>query len=158
VVAAALLPASGCSFLVVDPPPEHPAPYDQITCTTSYAGPTVDTVLVVLHLVSWAIVGSSSGDAYGGAKSRNLAIQFDAPVLGAEIGAAIWGYRKVAACNELIASHGPNRQRGYPRAYRPPPATIEPRTSPPEPVIEPPAPATAPAPAAPRARQQTDEE
>jgi hypothetical protein len=174
-IAAALLPALGCSFSI-EKPPENPGYYEPINCTTSYAAPTIDSVMAVLNLVAIGIVGSRSGDALGGSSTRNVLVQFDAPLAGAQIGAAIWGFRKVAECRELIASHGPNRRRGYPHSYRPlAPATIEPRTpppapgieppaSPPEPVIEPPAPAAAPAPAAPpappapRARQQMDNE
>jgi hypothetical protein len=46
-VAAALLPAPGCSFVFIDQPPAEPALHQRIDCTTSYAAPTIDVILGV---------------------------------------------------------------------------------------------------------------
>ncbi len=158
-VAAALLPTSGCSFFVIQPPPEHPAPHESINCTTSSGAPPFDIILGVLELVSFGIVESI------GSKTSMTSFQIiAAPLAGAQIGAGVWGFRKVRACNELMASHGPYPPRGYPRAYvPPPPSAIEPRS--PSPEAPPPAQPTAaplgtaaPSTPAPRVRQQIDSE
>ena len=180
-VAAALLPTSGCSFLFLDRPKPDYGRYEKVDCTTSYALPTVDTVLALGHIVSIAVVQSSSGTAYGGQKSRDALGQADISGLILYGASAIWGFYKVNQCNQLVETHGPYQPRGYPRAYRPPaPSGIQPPAPPQEPGIEPPPPGGAPvptapaptspaapptpaptapaAPPAPRARQQVDDE
>jgi len=183
-VAVALLPTSGCSFLFLDRPKDDYGPFEKINCTTGYALPVMDTVLTLLHVISIATLQSSSGDAFGGQKSRDGLTQFDLSWMIFEGGSAIWGYYKVNQCNELIASHAPHHwQRPTTRPTTRPvepgiEPVIEPRTSPPpmppsdaepsptiEPTIEPPPRAPAPGPAAPPpappappVRQQVDQE
>jgi len=106
-VAAALLPTSGCSFLAVKPPPEHPAFLERVDCTTSYSAPTFDTLLGIVQLVvSVSVVGSSPGS------ERDALARFDTLFAAAQLGTAIWGFRKVSACNDLMRSQALFRPRG----------------------------------------------
>lgn len=164
---AALFLASGCSFMFLDRPHDSYARYEKIACTTSYALPGLDTGLVALHVASIAALGSASGDAYGGQKKRDSLIQLDVSWMILEGASAIWGYYKVAQCNDLIAAQGSYVPR---RTWRPPPRGIEPGIEPPAPPpamapppIQPrpvaPAPApTAPTPPAAPAPQKADDE
>lgn len=167
VVAVGLLPTCGCSYIFVNPPPEPPPFHERVDCTTNYVAPTIDILVGLAALVSFGIVESS------GSKTQKTLVQiFGPPLVGGEIGTAIWGFRKVSACNDLATSHGPHPSRGYPRTYRPPaPSGIEPPAPPPEPGTEPPPPSVsaptsappapanaAPAPPAPPVRQRIDNE
>jgi hypothetical protein len=163
-LAAAVLPPYGCSFLAVKPPPEHPAFLERVDCTTSYSAPTADILLGVVQLVV-AVGIAGSGSTYVGANQRDLVARTEAILAGAQTGAAIWGFRKVRACNDLMESQRPLQPRGYPRSYVPQSSDSPPLLPPSEAplavpkVPPPPAPATAvPVPPAPPVRQQIDNE
>lgn len=110
-LAAAVLPPYGCSFLAVKPPPEHPAFLERVDCTTSYSAPTADILLGVVQLVV-AVGIAGSGSTYVGANQRDLVARTEAILAGAQTGAAIWGFRKVRACNDLMESQRPFNRGG----------------------------------------------
>ncbi len=86
-VAAALLPTSGCSYIFVKPPPEHPGFHETIDCTTSYAAPAADIILGIAALVSLGVVESS-----GPSSQKTLVQIFGAPLAGAGVGSSDLGF------------------------------------------------------------------
>jgi hypothetical protein len=150
VAATALLPVSGCSFLLLDRPPDRVAPRERINCTTSYTLPTFDTLLSLAHVASIAIVQSSSGDSFGGSKGRELEAQLDVSSLIFEGASAIWGFYKVNQCTELMAQQvhyhlpKPGREPGIEPGMSPRAPNIEQTPPGQEPGIEPPKPGEEP--------------
>jgi hypothetical protein len=69
----------GCSYLFVQPPPEHPERADRITCTTNRAAPVIDTIFMTTNLASAVYVAGQD----------NVKNQGEAMVLGLTV-ATLW--------------------------------------------------------------------
>jgi hypothetical protein len=96
------VPGFGCSFLFLTRPRDEYATGEPIDCTTSNALPGMDMAFTGLHLASLAILASSSGDSFGGARARQAGAQVDLFWLPIFLGSAIWGYYKVDRCRDLV--------------------------------------------------------
>jgi hypothetical protein len=167
--ALAVLPGFGCSFVFLDRPRDY-KPSEKVDCTTSYALPTADLALALLHIASIAILASASGNSFGGDKSRQTLAQADIFWMIMNGSSSAWGFYKVGECRDIVAEDQGMRfqpvrvPRPRPRRIESPsesPSTIEPPAPAPAPAQEPsaaPAPAAAPVPQLPRVPQQVDQD
>ena len=110
----ALMPGTGCSWILINKPPPEPVPVTPpVVCTTSVASPVVDTVLAVAALgtgiAAIAMSSESSGSCTGIGCVDLSGLNTAGVVAGAVIGAAAiplafsagYGYSTTAECREL---------------------------------------------------------
>jgi len=98
------LPASGCSFVLAQRPPERGDRRGTFDCTSSYAFPDIDTGIAIggagLMAVSGAVPGLGRGEA--------LVVGFFSAFVFAV--SAVHGYRTVSACNKALDEYEPPPQ------------------------------------------------
>ena len=157
--------SGGCSFLLVDGPPEKHRQLPYFTCSTSKGWPVLDTVLAASTAVS--AIGARSGS------SSNSDMQTLGIIAAAEAAlwtaSAVYGYGKTSACREatdelqlrlmrMQPAPGANPWQQGPNPYQPsspyqpvpyqPPPPVDPWLVPPTQSFGAPAPAQPPQPAA----------
>jgi len=90
----------GCSFVFVQPPPKQPAPTQNLSCTTSYVAPIVDSVLAAVGGLFTLAVTSICIDTCG--ESQNLKrAGLALPFFVLPVGSAVYGYLKVGSFRDL---------------------------------------------------------
>jgi hypothetical protein len=104
-VTAVLLFASvsnfGCSLMLTQGPPANHAELPYFDCTTSYAPPVLDTIWGGLNLLG-ALTAAGRTDADLPNRSTVMAVGLGWALLSGA--SAIYGYTRVAACQEAKAS------------------------------------------------------
>ncbi|HVK75629.1 MAG TPA: hypothetical protein VM734_20000 [Kofleriaceae bacterium] len=107
VLAASLLVASGCSFVVVRGPPAQRTPGLAPSCTSTPIAPVIDTGLAGLAVVGAVVAHRRLDEPAGGAFPNNdfLRMQRTFSIVGAllEVAAAGYGFVKTAQCRRARA-------------------------------------------------------
>jgi hypothetical protein len=148
--ATTVLPISGCSFLFFDRPSQYRS-HETTACTTSYELPYLDMGFALAHIVSIVVLGSASGDAYGGDKARSNLVGIDLTWLVLHSASAGYGLSWALECQELVGDDDSSRPRPVRAPPRPPPRVIVPPAAPSPAQAAPSSPPAPPPPAEPNA-------
>jgi hypothetical protein len=105
-----VLPLTGCSFLFVDAPPEHPERHSrrsEMPCTSSKVAPIIDTVLAGYEAVRTATAVAASDSDYDGIPiSREADIGLALGFLALFGASAAYGYVVTGQCTDAKARQG----------------------------------------------------
>lgn len=138
VVTALAVPASGCSFVLVDAPPPGLPPQIYAACDESNTWPVIDTIVAASYVLA-AVVASTSdehSDFNDGDGGRTGAV-VGSSLIAAAFGASAWvGYGRTRACRDHHAAFLHSYGAPYTQPmYAPPPGYA------PTPYVPPPVPA-----------------
>lgn len=119
----AALPLSGCSFLFVDGPPDHPervSRQSELRCTTSKAAPIIDTVIAGYQVIRTGAAVAASDSTYDGAPiSRGADIGLGLGFMALFGASAAYGYVVTGDCKDAKARQGTSEDTLPPPAYGP---------------------------------------
>jgi hypothetical protein len=100
---ATTLITTGCSFLFVHGPPDHPSHSRVVDCTSSRLAPILDTIFATGEVVRIGVDIAASDDAFASAPIKKDAdIGLGAVFGGLFLSSAVYGYIKTARCSEAV--------------------------------------------------------
>lgn len=106
---------TGCSFIFVkgpQPSQQNFAPDERPVgrrCTRSYTAPVLDTIWGGLHVLSLAMLGTTSDTSKTAGYSRDNMVAMETLWLTLAVSSAVWGYSKVSDCLDVT---GPDEDGG----------------------------------------------